>query len=90
MGNKETAGISGWFEKLHNRRGGNAAHNAASYDPARQKPVLHKSICTGETTAGFKDLATGKYTDEMLIRSERDLKQFMDKYGITERPETEY
>ena len=61
-----------------------------SYDPFVQKPILHKSICTGETTAGFKDLATGKYTDLCLIRSEDDLAAFMAEYGITERPETEY
>ena len=63
---------------------------AKSYDPAVQKPVLHKSICTGETTAGFKDLATGKFVDVMLVRDEKDLREFMETYGITERPETEY
>ena len=61
-----------------------------SYDPAAQKPMLHKSICTGETTAGFKDLATGKFVDVMLVRDEKDLREFMETYGITERPETEY
>ena len=61
-----------------------------SYDPSREKPILHKSICTGETTAGFKDIATGKYTDLCLIRTEDDLSVFMAEYGITERPETEY
>ena len=61
-----------------------------SYDPAVQKPMLHKSICTGETTAGFKDLATGKFVDVMLVRDEKDLREFMETYGITERPETEY
>ena len=61
-----------------------------TYDPQLQKPVLHKSICTGETTAGFKDLAGGAYHDVMLIRSAEDLKEFMDTYGLTENPETEY
>ena len=63
---------------------------APAYDPAVRKPVLHKSICTGETTAGFKDLATGKYTELMLIRTPEDLKAFMDAYGIAETPPTEY
>ena len=40
-----------------------------SYDREKQKPVLRKSICTGETTAGFQDLGTGAYHDVMLIRS---------------------
>ena len=61
-----------------------------SFDPMLQKPVLHKSICTGETTAGFKDINGGAYHDVMLIRTEEDLKHFMVTYGITERPQTEY
>ena len=61
-----------------------------SYDPETQTPVLRKSICTGETTAGFKDLSTGKYTEIMLVRSPEDLRLFMKRYGITEKPETEY
>ena len=63
---------------------------AQAYDPSVRQPVLHKSICTGETTAGFKDLATGKYTEMMLIRTQEDLKAFMDAYGIREIPPTEY
>ncbi len=58
--------------------------------PDTQKPVLRKSICTGETTAGFKDLNTGKYREVMLIRGEKDLEQFMSEYGLKEKPETEY
>lgn len=61
-----------------------------TWDPASQKPMLHKSICTGETTAGFKDLATGKFMDLMLIRNEADLKEFMESYGLKEVPQTEY
>lgn len=61
-----------------------------SYDPTVSRPMLHKSICSGETTAGFKDLATGKYHDLMLIKDESDLKNFMETYGIKEIPETEY
>ena len=37
-----------------------------------------------------KDRETGKYTEVMLIRDEKDLKRFMSEYGITEKPETEY
>lgn len=61
-----------------------------TYDSETQKPVLHKSICTGETTAGFKDIRTGAYHDVMLIRGEADLREFMETYGIAEKPETEY
>ena len=68
----------------------NAEEERIDYDPARQEPVMHKSICTGETTAGLKDRAGGHYTDFMLIRSEEDVRRFMKRCGITERPRTEY
>ena len=55
-----------------------------TYDKATQKPVIRCSICTGEQVAGFKDLHTGKISDIMLIRNEKDLKEFKDMYGITE------
>ena len=61
-----------------------------SYDPGTQKPVLRKSICTGETTAGFMDLEGGAYHDVMLIAGDADLKKFMEMYGLTEVPETTY
>ena len=61
-----------------------------TYDPAREKPVLHKSICTGETAAGFQDLSTGKFREAALVRSDADLKAFMKEYGLSEKPETVY
>ena len=63
---------------------------APRYDAGKQKPILHKSICTGETTAGFMDLPSGKYHEIMLIQSPRDLQKFMDDYGIEAVPETKY
>ena len=54
------------------------------YDPNIQKAVLRCSICTGEQVAGFKDLHTGKFTDIMLIRNEKDLEAFKEQYGVTE------
>ena len=61
-----------------------------TYDPAEKVPILHSSICTGETAAGFKDLKTGKFEEEMLIRSDADLAEFMRRYGIEETPKREY
>ena len=55
-----------------------------SYDPSTQKSVIRCSICTGEQVAGFKDLHTGKFTDIMLIRNEKDLQSFKETYGVTE------
>lgn len=55
-----------------------------SYDKENLHPVIRSSICTGERVAGFKDIRTGKFKDIMLIRNDRDLKSFMDMYGISE------
>lgn len=54
------------------------------YDRETQKPVLKCSICNGEQVAGFKNLKTGKFDEVMLIRNEGDLRDFMEKYGVSE------
>lgn len=53
-----------------------------SYDPTKMKPVIRVSICTGEKTAGFKNLETGHFSEVCLVRGERDLEQFRTEYGI--------
>lgn len=53
-----------------------------TYDPARQRPALRCSICTGEQVAGFKNLSDGKFEEVMLIRNEADLQAFREQYGI--------
>lgn len=53
------------------------------YAPARQRPALRCSICTGEQVAGFKNLSDGKFEEVMLIRNESDLQAFREQYGIT-------
>ena len=55
-----------------------------TYDRENLRPVIRSSICTGEKVAGFKDVRTGKFKDIMLIRNDRDLKSFMDTYGISD------
>lgn len=52
------------------------------YDKARKVPTIRSSICTGEQTAGFKDLASGKFQEVMLIRNDADLKEFLAQYQI--------
>ena len=54
-----------------------------SYDRENLKPILHASICTGETVAGFKDKRTGKFEEIMLIKSESDKELFKEMYDIT-------
>ncbi len=61
-----------------------------SYDPSMVKPVLKCSICNGEQVAGFKDLKSGVFSEEMLIRSEEDLRDFKDMYGIKDTIEKIY
>lgn len=61
-----------------------------SYDRENMKPILHASICTGETVAGFKDKRTGKFEEIMLIKSEADKELFKEIYDITSDLPTEY
>lgn len=53
-----------------------------AYDPARWKPVIRCSICTGEQAAGFEEIATGRFEEVMLIRDEADLRRFEKTYGV--------
>lgn len=52
------------------------------YNKETQKPVMRVSICTGEKVAGFQDRVTGKFTDVMLIRNEKDLSEFCKEYRV--------
>lgn len=61
-----------------------------TYDRENMKPILHASICTGETVAGFKDKRTGKFEEVMLIKSEADKELFKEMYEITAELPTEY
>ncbi len=53
-----------------------------TYDRENQKPVVKCSICNGEQVAGFKDLRTGKFEEIMFIRTDADLAEFKEMYGI--------
>ncbi len=53
-----------------------------SYDPTVEKPVIKASICNGEQTAGFVNLASNHFREDMLIRGAEDLYIFKKKYGI--------
>lgn len=54
-----------------------------SYDKENLTPVIRASICNGEQVAGFEDSRTGKFTEIMLIRGDKDLREFTEKYGIS-------
>lgn len=53
-----------------------------SYNKHNHIPVIRCSICTGEKTAGFKDIHTGKFMEIMVIRSDKDMDEFMEKYDV--------
>ena len=53
------------------------------YDKENLKPVIRSSICNGERVAGFRDINTGKFTDVMLIRDNKDMDEFLTKYDIS-------
>ena len=54
------------------------------YDPQTQQPAVRRSICTGEMTAGFIDLRTGKFQDIMRVDGRKGLEAFMKEIGATE------
>ena len=54
------------------------------YDKTGKVPVIRSSICTGEQVAGFKDIVSGKFEELMLIRSEKDLAEFLSRYQVEE------
>ena len=60
-----------------------------AFDRTGKSPVIRCSICTGEKVAGYKNDETGRFTEVMLIRNDRDLEEFLQKYGFT-REEIKY
>ena len=54
------------------------------FDKTGKVPVLRSSICTGEQVAGFKDPASGKFQEMMLIRDSADLREFLERYQVKE------
>ena len=65
-------------------------NHAPSYDPTQMEPVIRASICTGEKTAGFRERATGRFHEIMLVHSQADLDAFRKQYGVTGPIETIY
>lgn len=56
--------------------------SAARFDAALWQPVVRASICTGEQVAGFKERASGRIVEVMLIRSPKDLEEFRRTYAV--------
>lgn len=60
-----------------------------SFDPETQYPAIRASVCTGEKVAGFRDKNGGRFTEVMLIRSQKDIDEFKRRYHVDNLP-TEY
>ena len=52
------------------------------FDPETQEAVIRSSICTGEKGAGFKDQASGHFTEVMVIHAPREEERFKEIYGL--------
>ena len=52
------------------------------FDREKMIPAVRSSICTGEKVAGFRNKQTGKFEEVMMIRTEQELHEFADMYGI--------
>ncbi len=58
---------------------------AEPFDRENQKPTIRSSICTGEQVAGFKHTTTGKFTEIMVIRNQKDMDEFLSRFGIRDK-----
>lgn len=54
------------------------------YNKETEVPAVKSSICTGEKTAGFLEVNTGKYRDVMLVKSDADIDLFKKACGVDE------
>ncbi|MCI8562858.1 MAG: aspartate dehydrogenase [Lachnospiraceae bacterium] len=63
---------------------GKKKNRIEEYDRENWRPVLKCSICNGEQVAGFENIHTGVFKEQMLIRNNRELDEFKDRYGIKE------
>lgn len=63
---------------------GRKKNAAPAFDGTGKTPVVRASICTGEKVAGYRDTATGKFVEVMLIRDDGDLRRFLTEYGFRE------
>ncbi len=68
--------------KKHFFGGKSTGFDVPAFNPETHCAVIRSSICTGEKVAGFKDRRDGRFTEVMLIRSEKDKQDFMKKYKV--------
>lgn len=59
------------------------------FSPETHYAVIRSSICTGEKVAGFRSRSDGRFSEIMLIRSQKDLEDFKREYKV-DTIKTEY
>lgn len=52
------------------------------FDREKEEAVVHKSICTGETTVGFVDRSSGKYRDVKKVSTSTEIEAFCRAVGV--------
>ena len=52
------------------------------YDPEYMEAILKCNTCNRDRVAGIKDKRTGEFTEIATIRSDTDLLDFKNTYGI--------
>lgn len=61
-------------------------NNIYAYDSDKERPILHVSICTGETAFGYKDIVTGKFREVCLIKSDKDIEKIKSVIKVNDIP----
>ena len=54
-----------------------------SIDKRKNKPFIRRNKDTGEMVAGFLNTDTGVFSADTEIKSELDIDNFLDKYGLS-------
>lgn len=57
-------------------------HHIATIDREEMYPVIRASICNGEKVAGFKSRRDGHFVEIGLIKTDADLREFMEDYNL--------
>ncbi len=55
-----------------------------SFDPSHMEAILKCNTCNSEQVLKLKDITTGETTEIAYIRYEHELREYMDRYGITD------
>ena len=76
-------GFLNWFNSIWEKKNSAAdPEDVIRFDPETQTAVIRSSICTGEKVAGFQEINSGKFHEIQLLRTDADLDEFLEMYGL--------